>query len=562
MEVDSETVFTESSGNIIESIQRCFDPKEGCSVEEKIQALALLGSVDFGLEALERQILTEQLAPEIFSGLLGDHEALAQETAVCLKNLMTNENAGLGNKCTRRLYALRLFPVLNSVMEKLISTPASPVFVEAIAVQVLCIASAIPASLPQITASPLVRLFVSLPEGEIIARCAVLQAILVAVEDNLQMAQELTSQCPNLVAFDASQALLSTLRILVAIQCARLCPAFKVDVASITTFLTSLLTSPLPEAKLLESEPASFKSFFEIIELAAEALELLLAVSANQVGKVLKTDKNVINALFNVPFQFLTLWTTEFAANFGEESNIERVRLVRRLWTIIGSLFTLQEQLMLQCRIVPVANFVEHLMHVLNAGLAIPSADYCIADEVSGWLRARLTIWGDSDYPSLPAEFFAAFKNLFMASESPVVLSNTCAMIALLIPYAPETVQAEFCVYLNAALCTEPFDVDHLEVLLSAVDAITGIFDPQSKEWPAKSLSELKADAIGASERLTQATSLADEQMKREISERVKELKSLIRILWNRTNKQKILKTLGLFDAIIGLPHCHRVSFD
>lgn len=483
------------------------------------------------MEALERQILTEQFAPEIFAGLLGAHEALAQETAVCLKNLMTNENAGLGNKCTRRLYALRLFPILNAVMEKLVSTPAPPVFVEAIAVQVLCIASAIPASLPQITASPLVRLFVSLPDSEIAARCAVLQAILVAVEDNLQMAQEITTQCANIVAFDASQVLLSTLRILVAIQCARMCPSFKVDVASMITFLTSLLISPLPEAQLLESEPISFKSFFEVVELTAEALELLLAVSSSQVGKVLKADKNVITALFNIPFQFLALWTAEFAAHFGEESNIERVRLVRRLWSIIGSLFTLQEQLMLQCRIVPVVSFVDHLMLVLNAGLAAPSADYCVADEVSGWLRARLTVWSDSDYPALPTEFFSTFKNLFMSSESPVVLSNTCAMMALLIPYAPEAFQAEFCVYLNAALCTEPFDVDHLEVLLSAVDAITGIFDPQSKEWPAKSLSELKSDAQNASERLAQATTLADEQMKREISERVKSLKSLIRIL-------------------------------
>ena len=495
--------------------------------------MALLGSVDFSLEALEKQILTPTLAPQIFACLEDVANPLAVEAAVCLKNLMTNENAGLGSKCTRRLYALCLFPVLSRLMDKLCEVEASPVLVEAVAVQIMCIASAIPAALPQITNSSLVRLFASRQDdvAQLAANCALLQAILVAVEDNQIMAEQLMTSCPSLTALNSAQPLLSVLQILCLLQCARLLPGVKPDFASNFAFLCERLCNTLPDAQSIQNDPQSVKSAFEVFELATEAFELLISLAPSQMGKLLKASKGA-QELFQLPFTFANFWSAHFAAHFEGETNVDRVRLVRRLWSIIGNLFTVAEQLMLQCRFTPASfSFAEYLKAVMQVALSAPEGDYSVVDELSGLLRARLVAWGEADYPAFPEDFFPAFKQLFLASESPVVLTNGCAMVALLIPYALEPIQVDFCVFLNAALCTEPFDVDHLEVLLSAVDAVTGIFDPQSKEWPAKSLAELKNDVLAAAQKLTAALNMAEADMKEAIKERISTLKSFSRIL-------------------------------
>ncbi len=508
------------------------------SADDKAQALALLGSVDFSLEALEKDILNSSLTPQIFACFEDENSNLALEAAVCLKNLMTNENSGLGSKCTRRLYALCLLPVLSRLMEKLCKlkmVPASPVLVEAVAVQIMCISSVIPAALPQITGSSLVRLFASRQSNdsaaELVANCALLQAILVAVEDNKVMAEQLVALCPSLAQLNPSHSLLSVLQILCLLQCARSLPGVKPDLSSICNFLIDCLCASLPDAETIKNDPQSVKATFEVLELATEAFELLISLSPSQVGKLLKSSK-AAQELFKLPFALANFWSTHFAAHFEGETNVDRVRLVRRLWSIISNMFTVAEQLMHQCRFVPSSiDFQEYLKDVIQVAFAAPEGDYSVTDELSGLIRARLVAWGDADYPDFTEDFFPAFKRLFLASESPIVLSNTCAMVALLIPYAPETVQVDFCVFLNAALCTEPFDVDHLEVLLSAVDAVTGIFDPQSKEWPAKPLSELKNDVLSAAQKLNDALGMADQDMKDAIKERVSTLKSFSRSL-------------------------------
>jgi hypothetical protein len=310
-----------------------------------------------------------------------------------------------------------------------------------------------------------------------------------------------------------------------------LLPAVKPDFSSICSFLVERLCDALPDAESIKNDPQSVKTAFEIFELATEAFELLLSLAPSQVGKLLKALK-AAQTLFQLPLAFADFWSAHFAAHFEGETNVDRVKLVRRLWSVIGNLFTIAEQLMLQCRLVPASNeFSEYLKAVMQVALAAPEDDSSVADELSCLIRARLVAWGDADYPAFAAEFFPAFKQLFLASESPVVLSNSCAMVALLIPYAPETTQVDFCVFLNAALCTEPFDIDHLEVLISAVDAVTGIFDPQSKEWPAKPLNELKNDALGAVQKLNYALNLAEADMKGAIKERISTLNSFARIL-------------------------------
>lgn len=214
-----------------------------------------------------------------------------------------------------------------------------------------------------------------------------------------------------------------------------------------------------------------------------------------------------------------------------DEGNADRIRLVRRIFSVMGTLLSIQEQL-INAKVIKVPRnqtFVQKMENILALSMAGPSEDYNLKDEISGWIRSWLTAWGDDcDFPSIPESFFSSLFSAFQASSSPVVLTNTCALLAMLIPYAPEALQLEFCVFLNNMLCTDPFDQDHLEILLAAVDGVTGIFDPQSKEWPAKPLNELKNDIKTASTRLQNASS---ETLNDLINERIRSLERIHRIL-------------------------------
>ena len=472
----------------------------------------------------------------------GEDRILAEEAAVCIKNLMTNEH--LGSKCTRRLYALCIFPLINQILEKINqgTLDCSANFLEAVAVQIWCIASTVPVALPQITASPLAalvkkRLGLSNPI-EIAADNALLQALLVSVEENETLAQGLIQLNPQFLAvsfecgkFDPLH-LNVLLRLMCFLQVVRCVPSADsaLNLPVVLNFLFSTLQSSLPDVALFESDAAAVKLYFEIFETAAEALELLIAEN----GKCIKTLKGQSFEIFmEIPFNLLTYFQANFQRNFEEEGNNDRIRLVRRIFSIIGTLLTIQEQLIIS-RVIKVSrgsSFVQKMEKVLSLASASPSEDFNVNDEVSGWLRSWLSAWGDdSDYPEIPETFFINFISSFYSSSSPVVLTNTCALTALLIPYAPEASQKDFCVFLNNLLCTDPFDADHLEVLLAAVDGVTGIFDPQSKEWPAKSLVELKNDLKIAMERL-QVASCVDASMKEIVSDRIRSIDRLYRIL-------------------------------
>lgn len=475
----------------------------------------------------------------------GEDRILAEEAAVCIKNLMTNEH--LGSKCTRRLYALCIMPLISQILDKVNqgALDCSANFLEAIAVQIWCIASTVPAALPQITASPLAALVtkrISNPTDalEISAENAFLQALLVAVEENEALAANLIQLNPQFLAvsFESGRFdpfhLNVLLRLMCFLQVTRCVPSADsaLNLPVVLNFLFSTLQSPLPDVALFETDATAVKLFFEICEMAAEALELLIAEN----GKTTKTLKNgqaALEPFMELPFHLLAYFETNFQRNFEEEGNNDRIRLVRRIFSIIGTLLTIQEQLIIS-RAVKVSrdsSFLQRMEKVLALAASGPSQDFNVADEVSGWLRSWLSAWGDdSDYPEIPETFFTNLVNIFYSSSSPVVLTNTCALTALLIPYAPEHLQKDFCVFLNNLLCTDPFDADHLEVLLAAIDAVTGIFDPQSKEWPAKSLSELKNDLKVAKERL-QVASCIDASMKEIVSERVRSIDRLYRIL-------------------------------
>lgn len=467
----------------------------------------------------------------------GDDAILAEEAAVCIKNLMTNEM--LSSKCTRHLYSLNILPVITQILEKSVSAN----FLEALAVQILCIATTVPAALSQITASPLAalvakRLAVANPI-ELGADNALLQALLVAVEDNEVLAQNLIQLNPQFLAvsfesgkFDASH-LNILLRLMCFLQIVRSVPTADsaLNLPVVLNFLFASLQCALPEASLFESDPAAVKLFFEIIELATEALEILIA-SNNKVGQALKGQS--LESFLDLPFVYSAYFQENFQTNFDSETNNDRIRLVRRIFSIVGTLLAIQEQL-INSRVVKVsrgAAFVARMEKIMSLASACPSEDYNVSDEVSGWVRSWLSAWGDSDYPNIPDSFFASLITIFFTSSSPVVLTNTCAITALLIPYAPEAVQKDICVFLNNLLCTDPFDPDHLEVLLAAVDGVTGIFDPQSKEWPAKPLSELKNDLKVAKERLQVASCVQnDPAMKEIVSERCRSIDRIYRIL-------------------------------
>ena len=472
----------------------------------------------------------------------GEDRILAEEAAVCIKNLMTNEH--LGSKCTRRLYALRILPLINQILEKITQETLnySANFLEAIAVQIWCIASTIPAALPQITASPLAVLVTKRLAAsnliEISADNALLQALLVSVEENENLAQGLIQLNPQflIVSFESGKFDPSHLNVLLRLMCflqvVRCVPSADsaLNLPLVLNFLFSTLQSSFPDVALFESDAAAVKLFFEIFEMAAEALELLIVEN----GKSSKTLKGQSLEIFiEIPFNLLNFFQTNFQRNFDEEGNNDRIRLVRRIFSIIGTLLTIQEQLIIS-RVIIVTrgiSFVQRMEKVLNLASSGPSEDFNVNDEVSGWLRSWLSAWGDdSDYPEIPEQFFVNFMTSFYSSSSPVVLTNTCALTALLIPYAPETSQKDLCVFLNNLLCTDPFDADHLEVLLAAVDGVTGIFDPQSKEWPAKSLVELKNDLKLAKERL-QGASCVDVSMKEIVSDRIRSIDRLYRIL-------------------------------
>lgn len=478
----------------------------------------------------------------------GDDRVLAEEAAVCIKNLMTNEH--LGNKCTRRLYALCIFPLLDQILQSILSSsnPISCTFLEAIAVQMWCIASTIPAALPQITASPLAalvtkRLALPLIASTISADNALLQALLVAIEDNEILAQGLLKLNPQLLtpSFKSSGEfnsfhLNSLLRLMCFLQVVRCVPSAHsvLDFPVTLDFLFSTLQSPLPAAARFETDAVAVKLYFEILELAAESLELLINETGNGRGvKFLKGRS--LEAFYDLPFQLVEYFSTNFQRNFSEEGNADRIRLVRRIFSLVGTLLTIQEQLIMSgiMKVSRGASFVQCMERVLSLCGAAPSADFCVSDEVSGWIRAWLITWDDSDYPAIHEKFFNSLVEFFFTSSSPVVLTNTCALTSLLISYAPEIIQKDFCLFLNNLLCTDPFDPDHLEVLLAAVDGVTGIFDPQSKEWPAKPLSELKKDLQIAKERLQAATSFCDtsNSMKETVAERIRSLDRLIRIL-------------------------------
>ena len=476
--------------------------------------------------------------------MCGEDSLLADEAAVCIKNLMTNEL--LGSKCTRRLYALCIFPIIKGLMEKMmVNSPIPPFsssFFESIAVQVWCIASTVPAALPQITASPLAalvtkRLANSNPE-DLAADNALLQALLVSVEENEALSHALLQLNPQFLAvsfeprnFDAFH-LNILLRLMCFLQVIRCVPAADsaLPLPTILNFLFTTLQSSLPEASRFESDASAVKRFFEIFELASESLELLIVENKRTI-QALKGQ--VLDEFMEIPFTFLAYFTANFQRNFDDESNKDRVRLVRCIFSIIGTLLTIQEQLILS-GVIKVSRgpvFVQRMERVLSLSLVCPSDDFNLSDEVSGWLRAWLTAWGESDYPPIPESFFVTFVTNFYSSSSPVVLTNCSALTALLIPYAPESIQQDFCVFLNNLLCTDPFDPDHLEVLLAAIDGVTGIFDPQSKEWPAKSLADLKNDFKVAKERLQSASCIDTTDMKEIVRDRIKSIDNIYRIL-------------------------------
>lgn len=486
--------------------------------------------------------MNSTVTPQIFAAMDGEDRILAEEAAVCIKNLMTNEH--LGSKCTRRLYALCILPLINRILEKITqgTLDSSSNFLEALAVQIWCIASTVPAALPQITASPLAalvtnRLAASNPI-EISADNAILQALLVAVEENEILSKNLIQLNPQFLAvsFESGKFdpfhLNVLLRLMCFLQVVRCVPSADsaLNLSLVLNFLFSTLQSSFPDSDLFETEAAAVKLFFEILEMAAEALELLIAENS----KCTKILKGQSLEIFNeIPFKLLNFFQINFQKNFDEEGNNDRIRLVRKLFSIIGTLLTIQEQLIIS-RVIKVSrgtSFVQRMEKVLSLSSAGPSEDFNVNDEVSGWLRSWLSAWGDdSDYPEISQQFFQNFITSFYSSSSPVVLTNTCALTALLIPYAPEAAQKDFCVFLNNLLCTDPFDADHLEVLLAAVDGVTGIFDPQSKEWPAKSLAELKNDLKVAKERL-QGASCVEDSMKEIVSERIRSIDRLYRIL-------------------------------
>lgn len=518
------------------------------SPDAKAQTLALLGSIDFSLEDLETNVLNTTVTPQIYAAMGGADMILAEEAAVCIKNLMTNEL--LGSKCTRRLHSLNILPLITQVLQNIINSDAkaavSANFLEAIAVQILCIATTVPSALPELTASPLAALVakrLALSNTiELAADNALLQALLVAVEDNEPLAHNLIQLNPQFLAvsfesgkFDPSH-LNVLLRLMCLLQIIRSVPSADsaLNLPIVLNFVFATLQSPLPAAALFETDPAAVKLFFEIAELATEALEILVA-SNGKCGQVLKGQS--LESFLELPFLFLAYFQENFQNNFDTETNNDRIRLVCRIFSIVGTLIAIQEQL-INSRIVKVtrgSGFVVRMEKILSLTAACPSEDYNVNDEVSGWIRSWLSAWGDSDYPNIPESFFTALIAVFFASSSPVVLTNTCALTSLLIPYAPELVQKDFCVFLNNLLCTDPFDPDHLEVLLAAVDGVTGIFDPKSKEWPAKPLSELKNDLKVAKERLQVASCVQtvqnDAGMKDIVTDRCRSIDRIYRIL-------------------------------
>lgn len=497
------------------------------------------------MEDLERNILNASVIPQIFAAMAGDDHVLAEEAAVCIKNLMTGEV--LGSKCTKQFYSLKILPVLHEILQKILNgscAVSSPNFLEAVAVQVWCIASTVPAALPEITVSPLAALvtkrlsnFEASNEIALPADNALLQALLVAVEDNEILAQNIIQMNTQFLAFSFESISIKfdhlhyniLLRLICFVQISRCVPgaASALNLPAIFNLLLSTLLTALPDSSLFESNASDVKRFFEIYEMAAELFELLVIDNS----KALKGQN--FDAFSELPFTFSSYFITNFQKNFNEEDNKDRIRLVGRIFSIIGTLLTTQEQMILSgvIKISRGINFVKRMESILSLASSIPSEDINLADEISGWLRSWLTAWGDSDYPAIPESFFVSFISTFYSSSSPVVLTNACALTALLIPYAPEAAQKDFCVFLNNLLCTDPFDADHLEVLLAAIDGITGIFDPQSKEWPAKQLNDLKNDFKLAKERLISAGCIIDQGMKEIVSDRVKSIDRIYRIL-------------------------------
>lgn len=520
-------------------------------MDSKAQTLALLGSIDFSLEDLEKHVLNQQIIPQIFAAMSGEDAILAEEAAVCVKNLMTNEH--LGSKSTRRLYALCIFPLLNQILENIFNETRkfSSNFVEAIAVQVWCIASAIPAALPQINASPLAALVskrlavtaTSSGASEIVnADNVLLQALLVSVEDNEALAQKLIQMNPAFISegsfqsarFDASH-LNELLRFMCYLQIIRSSNGILQisNFSLMINFLFSTLRGSLPDSGLFETDSMAVKIFFEIMELAAEALEILIAEFSG--SKSLKgVALEVLEVFLQLPFTLHNYYEANFKRSFEEEGNADRIRLVRRIFSIMGTLLSIQEHLINSKTIKVPRNqsFLQKMESILVLSTAGPSEDFNLKDEVSGWIRSWLTAWGDDcDFPTMPESLFSTLLTTFQASSSPVVLTNTCACLAMLIPYAPEALQRDFCVFLNNMLCTDPFDQDHLEILLAAVDAVTGIFDPKSKEWPAKPLIELKSDIETATGRLKCALNNAENGLRDLINERIRSLDRIHRIL-------------------------------
>ena len=51
---------------------------------------------------------------------------------------------------------------------------------------------------------------------------------------------------------------------------------------------------------------------------------------------------------------------------------------------------------------------------VLSLVASSPSEDFNLCDEVSGWFRAWLTAWGESDYPEIPEVFFQTFISFIL----------------------------------------------------------------------------------------------------------------------------------------------------
>ena len=533
--------------DIVSVITACFGSESAfnsTTIEEKIKSLSILGSFDLPLPLLEQKILVPEIATFLFRAFESvDCEILAAEAALCLKNLMTGESS-VSNRCTRRLYALGLFPVIERVMQRLLvlaklsaMTPMLLSLVESVSIMVMCIASLMPVSLAQVNNSSfavLCEAALTLLTDDLSIKpvSAILQAALVCAEDNpefvMKLPEGLLMQQVNAGTDNAANDTLGLAYLRIALSATLIVCCQR----SLNREIPSSLAGPLRKV-LMMSTLSMTEVHYEAIELAAETLhQISIPKVADRKSLIQYAEDELLPAL-------LKEWQHVSDA-------VEVNQRIKSVCSAIGNVFALMEDLWQSlpaghCRSAPEAGKLDEMM-TKYVGLALNIATQArefndcqsllITDEVSGWLRAWLSMaWpAGSDYPEVTEAAFSVMSRLFFESSSPVVLTNACAIAALLIPSLSSAAQVESCRFLNNLLLTDPFDSDHLEILMAAVDAITGIFDPESKEWPVKAIGQLRDDFAQAQSRLMQSCDL-DESLRAAVQDRILEIKQLLKAL-------------------------------